>query len=92
MAQTDESPVAQDAAGLSGMQFPGRKSIRESNENPTSIQEAIVRLKREFAVECCRIAGVKALHAADNLLLLDDLNAERDLRIATRNLREARSS
>src|ERR1700730_15851035 len=52
-----------DAAVLSGMQFPGRKSTRESNETPAGIQEAIADLKHEFAVECCRIAGVKALHA-----------------------------
>jgi hypothetical protein len=36
-----------------------------------------------------RIAALKASHGADNLDLGDDLNAERDIRIAVENLREA---
>jgi hypothetical protein len=46
-------------------------------------------LLREFIAECLRIAAVKASHGADNVMLLDDLNAERDIRIAVDNLREA---
>jgi hypothetical protein len=46
-------------------------------------------LHRDFIGECLRIAAIKAAHGADNILLGDDLNAERDIRLAIENLREA---
>jgi hypothetical protein len=55
-------------------------------------QAAIADLQCEFIAECLRIAAVKASHAADNILLADDLNAERDIRIAIENIREAARS
>jgi len=39
-----------------------------------------------------KIAAIKAAHGADNVPLCDDLNAERDIRIAIKNLREVASS
>jgi hypothetical protein len=39
--------------------------------------------------ECLRIAAIKAAHAADKISLSDDLNVERDIRIAIENIREA---
>jgi hypothetical protein len=53
------------------------------------VQEAIAGLKREFIVECLRLAALKASHGADNLEIGDDHNAERDIRIAIENAREA---
>jgi len=46
-------------------------------------------LQRDYAVEALRIAALKAWHAADDLELGDDTCAERSIRIAILNLREA---
>jgi hypothetical protein len=53
------------------------------------VRAAIVDLHRDFVAECLRIAAIKAAHGADNILLGDDLNAERDIRISFENIREA---
>ena len=53
------------------------------------VQAAIAGLTREFVAECLRIAAIKATHGADNLEIGDDHNAERDIRIAVQNIREA---
>lgn len=46
-------------------------------------------MQRDFIAEALRIAAVKAVHAADDLALGDDASAERGIRIAILNLREA---
>jgi hypothetical protein len=61
----------------------------ENAPKTAHIQEAIDDLKREFICECLRIAAIKAAHGADNVALRDDLNTERDIRLAIENLREA---
>jgi hypothetical protein len=48
--------------------------------------------RRDFIAECLRIASIKASHGADNILIGDDLNTERDIRLAIENLREAARS
>jgi hypothetical protein len=60
-------------------------------KNP-AVQAAVIDLRRDFVSECLRIAAVKAAHGADNIALNDDLCAERDIRIAVENLREAAAS
>jgi hypothetical protein len=90
MPHTHESPPALDADGLSGNAIPGRSCTPESNRNPSRVQEALAALKREFVAERLRIAALKASHGADSVELGDDLNAERDLRIAAKNIKEAR--
>jgi hypothetical protein len=92
MPQITESPPALDADGPSGNAFPGRNCNPESNANPTGVQAKLIALKREFVSECLRIAALKASHGADNVELGDDFNAERDLRIATKHIREATRS
>ncbi|MCI0601187.1 MAG: hypothetical protein L0Y60_17065 [Beijerinckiaceae bacterium] len=58
----------------------------------TAATQAIADLRREFVAECLRVAAIKAAHGADNVFLGDDLNAERDIRIAVENIREAARS
>ena len=53
------------------------------------VQAEIAALQRDFVSEVLRIASIKAWHAADDLVLLDDACAERGIRIAILNLREA---
>ncbi|MGC2224977.1 MAG: hypothetical protein WA624_22750 [Methylocella sp.] len=61
----------------------------ESSEKHVHVQEAIAALQRDFVAEALRIAGIKALHAADDITLGDDGCAERGIQIAIQNLREA---
>jgi hypothetical protein len=49
----------------------------------------VAALHREFVGECLRVAAIKASHASDNVLLGDDINAERDIRLAISHLKEA---
>jgi hypothetical protein len=56
---------------------------------PLHVQETIATLQRDFVSEALRIASIKAWHAADDLVLGDDPCAERGIRIAIANLREA---
>jgi hypothetical protein len=58
-------------------------------QSSSAAQEAIADLHRDFIGECPRIAAIKAAHGADNIWLGDDLNAERDIRLAVENIREA---
>ena len=53
------------------------------------VQVKIADLQRDFVAEVLRIASIKAWHAADDLVLGDDASAERGIRIAVLNLREA---
>lgn len=60
-----------------------------ASQKPRHVQAAIADLQREYIVEALRIAAFKAWHAADDLTLCDDASAERGIRIAIANLREA---
>jgi len=91
MSQKLETPPLV-AAGLDDDAFPGGNCIPSIAPNPSSKQAAIVGLQREFISECLRVAAVKASHAGDDILLGDDLAAERGIRIAIDNLREAASA
>jgi len=42
----------------------------------------------EFAAEALRVAAIKCAHASDDLLIGDDLSAERNIKIAISHLRE----
>jgi hypothetical protein len=66
-----------------------QKQTPPGRPKPAHVQEAIADLKREFISECLRIAAIKAGHGAANVAIGDDLNAERDIRLAIENLREA---
>jgi hypothetical protein len=100
MAIQNETPPL-GAAGLGDNSFPDRNSS-EINTKSLAVQAATVQasipgpavqarindLNREFIVECLRIAALKASHGADNVEIGDDLNGERDIRLAIQNLRE----
>jgi hypothetical protein len=53
------------------------------------MNDLLAAAKRDFIAECLRIAAIKASHGAENILIGDDLNTERDIRLAIANLREA---
>jgi hypothetical protein len=61
----------------------------EINKKHAHVQEAFATLKCEFIAGCLRIAALKASHGADNVEIGDHLNAERDIRLAVENIREA---
>jgi len=61
----------------------------ETNTKPLHVQAEIAALQRDSITEALRIASTKAWHAADDLALGDDASAERGIRIAIQNLREA---
>ena len=66
---------------------------RASNtKKPAHVQAEIANLRRDFVGECLLVVAIKASHARENVLLCDDLTAERDIHIAIENLREAASS
>jgi hypothetical protein len=100
MAHQNNGPVrVAIAAGPVDVIALAATDITENRLPPPKIQqpspaaqEAIADLHRDFIGECLRIASAKASHAADNILLADDLNAERDIRIAIENIREAARS
>jgi hypothetical protein len=62
----------------------------EGKDSPDSrpVQAATAELQREYAVEALLIAAVKASHAADDLVILDDFSAERQIKVAITHLRE----
>jgi hypothetical protein len=47
-----------------------------------AVRAAMADLHRDFVAESLRVASIKAVHGVDNIALGDDLNAERDIRIA----------
>jgi hypothetical protein len=84
-----QAPPGQ-TAGLGNTSSISSFDSSENNKpKPAHVQEAIADLKREFLSECLRIAAIKAGHGAANVAIGDDLNAERDIRLAIENLREA---
>jgi hypothetical protein len=84
----NESPPGR--AGLETKHLHG--DGRNTAKNPAPVQGAIAALQREFVAECLRIVALKAIHAADNTLIADDANAERDIGIAVSHIREAAKS
>jgi hypothetical protein len=89
--QKCEAPIAARTAaiGASVPKLEGSGNDRNDTKRPPHVKEAIADLRREFIAECLRVAAVKAAHCADNICLRDDLTAERDIRIAVENIREA---
>jgi hypothetical protein len=61
----------------------------EINKKHAHVQDTLDTLKCDFIAECLRIVALKASHGADNVEIGDLLNAERDIRLAVDNLREA---
>jgi len=86
---SNENPAAGDTAGFEETSLLGGFDAQTIPHKTTHVQHAIADLQRDFIAECLRIASVKAWHAADDLELGDDASAERGIRIAIQNLREA---
>jgi hypothetical protein len=59
----------------------------ENKPGEHTAQEAIAALQRDFVAEALRVASIKAVHAADDVLLGDDAGAEREIRLAVSHLR-----
>src|ERR1700716_601659 len=85
MAAQNEAPPGR--AGLLDINFVAGRGI-VSRQKHVHVQEAIAALQRDFVAEAIRIAGIKALHAADDITLGDDGCTERGIQIAIQNLPE----
>jgi Helix-turn-helix domain len=99
MTFQNETRRVDDAAGPVDVIALAATDITENRLPPPKIQqpspaaqEAIADLHRDFIGECLRIAAINAAQGADNIWLADDLNAERDIRLAVENIREAARS
>jgi hypothetical protein len=90
MSQNATSPAAGARTELGKCSLQG--NTPDIAPKSPQAQRAFVALTREFIAECLRIASLKAAHGASNLEIGDDLCAERDIRIAVENLREAARS
>jgi hypothetical protein len=88
MSNINETRRVGDAAGL-GDAISFAADATEQTTKPLHVQETIATLQRDFVAEALRIASIKAWHAADDLAIMDDDCAERGIRIAVLNLREA---
>jgi hypothetical protein len=88
---SNETRRAGDAAGLNDDAFPGGNCNSSNATKPLHVQARIANTQRDLVFEALRIAGVKALHAADDIALGDDECAERGIRIAIHYLKEAAS-
>jgi len=90
MDPTNENPAAPGAATGSGnIELRGSDRSPENSPDQSTKQEKIAALQREFIAEALRIVAFKASHAADDIEIGDDACAERSIRIAILNLREA---
>lgn len=89
MPQTSQTRRAGGAAGPGNVDLRAANDTRDNVPNPEKVQETIADLQRDFAAETLRIVALKASHAADDLDIGDDAAAERSIRIAIQNLREA---
>jgi len=83
------SSAAGGRTELGEVAFPGRECSCDTSNSPLHVHDTIAALQREYIAEALRIASIKAWHAADDLSLGDDASAERGIRIAIQNLREA---
>jgi hypothetical protein len=87
--ELDEARHAGGAGGLeTSVCLAASDGSVNTKPNPQT-QAAIADLHREFIAECLKIVAMKASHGADNVLLGDDLNAERDIHLAIEKIREA---
>jgi hypothetical protein len=86
MGTQTETRRAGSAAGL-GNAFPAGNGSSKIPPKDHLAQEAIAHLQRDFAAEALRVAAIKAAHAADDVLLSDDVGAEREIRMAISHLR-----
>lgn len=75
--------------GAAGLSESSCLAADEAAQNPAATQAAIVALQRDYIAEALRIAALKAAHGADNVEIADDSCAERDIKVAIENLREA---
>jgi hypothetical protein len=85
------APQNQRGPAGPGIEPPSRLSA-DGSENKLgehAPQEAIAALRRDFAAEALRVAAIKVAHAADDVLLGDDVGAERGIRLAIAHLRAA---
>ena len=78
-----------NAAGFEETSLLGGFGTQTIPHKTPHVQHAIAALQRDFIAEALRIAAFKAWHAADDIELGDDASAERSIRIAIANLREA---
>lgn len=89
MGQERESPPL-GAAGIEDeTSFPGGNDHQLMTPGLSAKQESIAPLRRAFVAESLRIAGVKALHASDDILLGDDICAEGGIQLAISHLKAA---
>jgi hypothetical protein len=93
MPQKNETPpgeagLATNTSLLGG--FDNREQTPNSKEKqaPSAVAGAIIDLKREYVVECLRIASILASHAADSAELGFDLVGEHELHAALSHFRE----
>jgi hypothetical protein len=89
IASNQKNPAAGVAAGFEETSLLGGFDAQTIPHKTLHVQHAIAALQRDFIVECLRIASLKSGHAADDIELGDDASAERGIRIAIQNLREA---
>jgi hypothetical protein len=59
----------------------------ENSHSQPAPQETPAALQRDFAAEALHVAAIKAAHAADNVLIGDDVGAERDICLAISHVR-----
>ena len=91
MAHTSETlPRATAGSGYSSSIGVGDGSENKPGEH--TAQEATAALQRDFIAEALRVASIKAAHAADDVLLGDDVGAEREIRQAFSHLRAGSSA
>jgi hypothetical protein len=85
MAPQNETRRAGGAAGL-GNSSSVTADVSENIHSQSAPQEATAALQRDFIAEALRVASLKAAHAADDVLLGDDVGAEREIRPAISHL------
>lgn len=83
------NPAAAAAATGSRLSKCGEAFGNSESTKDTTTKQAISALKRDFVAEALRVAAVKANHASDDVLIGDDLGAERGIRILISHVKEA---
>jgi hypothetical protein len=85
MPQTHETPPLVGAGLLDNYSLAGNDI--ENTPAQFAAQAVCAALQRDFVAEALRVASIKAVHAADDVLLGDDAGAEREIRLAVSHLR-----
>ena len=91
MSQSNHTGRVGGAPGL-GNSSSVTADYSENIHSQSAPQEATAALQRDFIAEALRVAAVKAAHAADDVLLRDDVGAEREIRLAISHLRAGSSA